>query len=1270
LARAQSIDLCASGTLTAGNTSTDLVVTKKTCKVTGTPAKYTFRNVYVLEGGRLRFDDKTMDFYAQSILIQNRGQLSASIGYGAANDRTLRFHLYGSPSDTPITCVKLITTNNAASLQEDPMCGVDPVIWNSNTVGPKFPAACTKVATLGKILPGNVNDCFYPYGKFNESDPAGAYFGHKVFAVAFGGSLELLGAKGANSGVNDLDPTASGTSWARLDATLLGGENSLTLDRAVDWRPDDQLVITSTDYLPGHAEQVTVGNPQLNEAGALTVPLATPVQFPHNGTRYDYSDLPATIGPDQDPRVPGKRYVETRAAVGLLTRSIRIISDGASPDTPLDETPGNFFGGHTVFRQGFKSVNIRGVEFFRMGQGGAKGHYPIHFHMARQVPSSTFIKDSSIHDSMTRFATIHGTQGVTLQRNVGFRSIGHGFYLEDGTETDNLLWTNLGVFARGAVQNDQNKRQVPGILARPGDPGAEVPPYHSDYDHPSVFWIMNGWNDFQYNFAAGAGTCGVCYWLLPGGISGPSQYQKWESYAGMQTSGRAGLTPLKSFVGNSCSTAMTSLLNIGATTPCSGVGEISDGQHLLPVPNPNAPALGDPRHDDYYPNLTGLRNPTLCPSGDCGNSASNHPCAGTGPDQVNCTVTSIEKYTTSFNWAQKNFSAIWLRPWWFLITDSAITDVQQGGLTFVTGGGYTRADAAVGFWDLVRKSVFVGNTQPNVVGTQLPANPYASNAGPFNPSGLKCDARRGDYCLNANEGVSYPFEFYSVNQRLFNIYDGPAYQERNAYLDITTTNIGTLATCKPGGTNFAGACAGSPEWMYGLEIGVPQDVSVPSAPTCYLPNAAIGWKQSNGFYYPPAFHSDKLFFKNVEIRHFVIEPFFSATPTIPQKAYQTDAAKVAARYCTWETTMFDNFTDIDRQTELNDDDGSLTGLLGQLGTNQFRETISVNQDPFFLAPKVTVECASDKHVEGVPATALPGTVDTSPYEYVSTAMIAACGIGGNQCGGNWHSDCGGPFCYGVPLYREYLTTAEAAQLPRPKPSIRMAGQGTGQRSTLTVNHGKYYIDTQVSAAAQALRATSLNVFEANQTYYVWFIYAKPSTQQTYTIFVGENLSPTDQTTLLASIKGYRVNIDSGAYGFTAATGANFVTPVYDPGSGIVTITVDLSAYASEFSSDLTNFCRPQSYCQFAGGQCSCKSGSGCKDNNVCKWAVKEIDCPTKGCFGFGIKLPSGFVAAGKLPPDPGLFTDDPNYATNWNIPWKRVDATISGDQCHYSVDPN
>src|SRR5208337_3709718 len=159
-----------------------------------------------------------------------------------------------------------------------------------------------------------------------------------------------------------------------------------------------------------------------------------------------------------------------------------------------------FFGGHTVFRQGFQSVQIQGVEFDEMGQGGKIMHYPLHFHMARKTPPNTFIKDSVIRESMTRWIVLHATQGVTVARNVGYKSIGHGFYLEDGTETDNKLYSNVGILARAAVDYSDNPRKVPGILtAKPvisadDDPNAQGfdrPPYFSDSNHPSVFWIMN-----------------------------------------------------------------------------------------------------------------------------------------------------------------------------------------------------------------------------------------------------------------------------------------------------------------------------------------------------------------------------------------------------------------------------------------------------------------------------------------------------------------------------------------------------------------------------------------------------------------------------------------------------------------------------------------------------------------------------------------------------------------------------------------------------------
>jgi len=230
--------------------------------------------------------------------------------------------------------------------------------------------------------------------------------------------------------------------------------------------------------------------------------------------------------------------------------------------------------------------------------------------------------------------------------------------------------------------------------------------------------------------------------------------------------------------------------------------------------------------------------------------------------------------------------------------------------------------------------------------------------------------------------------------------------------------------------------------MYGAVAGMPQDTQG----ACYLPNAAIAWKQPNGFYYPPAFHSNNLFFNNVDpahridIRHFVIEPL------LEPGTYLTNDAKVKTRYCTYphsdthgRSGLFEGYTDVDRQTELNDDDGSLTGLI---------DTISVNKDPFFAAPVEDIECASDLSTNMPPmcdkSSETCGTAKTSPYGYVTTVVYHDCGLNCPDLGDPkapdyrhwWTRDCTNPKCYGVPLYREDINPDEQGR----KPYIRMAGQ--------------------------------------------------------------------------------------------------------------------------------------------------------------------------------------------------------------------------------------
>jgi hypothetical protein len=1298
--------------LPEGGDGQDLEVTG-TCTVGA--GDYVYGNVNVFgttdRPAMLKFKDARITFSARSILVENFGHLLAGWStmrkearpIGTRRNGRLTIRLYGAPTDPPIAC------------KSGPTCGVDPAIWNAN-------ADPTKPPVETQTLPGGA-DYFYNYDfmPFAEGQQT-SYFGTKVLAVSYGGTLRMYGDRGALYGDRDDDAADSGRSWRRLKGSLEPGATELVVDGKVDWRTDDHIVVTTTDYLPGHSEELIVTDTSVggNETTRIRFTHVTcPPPLPRCGVKWHHYGKKYPLDADEHPGI-GRldlniESIDTRAAVALLSRSIRIVSAGDTPalDFPSADTR-YAHGGHTLVRQGFKAFQMQGVELHQLGQGGRIGYYPVHFHMVRKTPDETFVKDSSIHDSMTRWITLHATQGVLLARNVGYMSIGHGYYIEDGTETDNKLYSNIGIMARAAVDNSQNPRKVPGILSARFTDRQHAFPYHSDAEQPTVFWIMNGWNDFRHNFAVGAGGCGSCYWLLPGYNSGrentrmcynpttarygppcmvdvncvppafpepgftcaPYSRMAWKGYAAMQSNlGRAGTTPLEKFVGNSCTSAMNSFPTVGELGTCNGVAPLTradDKEHLAPIENPLAPAVQGIDQDLYYPRVVaGASRPaTRCGANpkkvselDCGNDAMFLKC-GSNPSPplpppenrpiTNCMVTVLNRYTTSFNWADTNFAAVWLRQFWYVFSNSAITDVQNGGLTFVTGGDYTRSSVIDGYWAVAAKSAFVGRTQPDV-GQDPAVNPYASAAGPFNPrSGLQCpinDASLSgplpNHCIAADDGVDFEVANFATNQRLFSIYDGPSYQDSNAYLDIEPTKLPELTPmgCQPSGSN---ACPGALK-LYARDGGVPKDATS----TCYLPNAAIGWKQPNGFFYPPAFHSRNLYFDNAAIRHFVIQPEFTPGTLV------TDPARVADRYCTYPIVqnqalgLFNGFTDVDRQTVLNDDDGSLTGLVAKpkgADRDAERETISVNFDSYFNAPIEAVECGSD--VANPPMGFPPGTAKTSPYEYLTTAVYPACArLGGPQppdsepaCGyrvtppdpvtpepvqnPSWWSDCTAGTCYGVPLYRQGLNSTERMDGTQ---AIRMMGANLWQRSTLTANNGIYYLDTTAGSGKQAATPNK-NIFEENRTYYLLFVYATPSTHQMYQLYLKPGLAANyaDRNVFLTRVFpnvshfDFRDDFQTWPPGWVRA---------YDTTKGILTVTIDMGfeQFRKEFEQAREDFCQPPSFCTFSGNRCRCNDDGDfekiCKDNDICgRWAGKDIDWPAGGVYGFGVRFPDGFVA--------------------------------------------
>jgi cell migration-inducing and hyaluronan-binding protein len=1195
----------------------------------------------------------------------------------------------------------------------------------------------------------------------------------------------------------------------------------------------DEVVVTTTDYLPGHSEKRTISKID----GDGKVILSAGVTWPHRGTRFPLKSRLGTneqrfldAGMDPDLITNG---AETRAAVALLTRSIRIVSGGDGPNTPFDpvntgsstcqgvgDLPKGLtcysFGAHVVFRQGFKTVQIQGVEFAKLGQPGKMGHYPVHFHMAREVPPNTFIKDSTINESMTRWIVLHSTQGVLLQRNIGYKSIGHGFYLESGTETDNKFYSNLGIFARAAVDNPQNPRKLPGILGYTGENfkpfqekgkpvvaplPADAFPWRTDYQHPTVFWITNGWNDFIGNMAAGAGACGAAYWFVPAWNSDMPDvktssnvefktHMKWDGFAALQKDlSLAGSTPLKSFYGNYATSTMTSFQTIATTAPCPGPDWPGDPLAKAPghfpgiasfAPTPEAPV--NTEDDMYYPHIGGGgRMATKCPLKVKGDPSKGYNCTDFTSGQISscnngkalatCAVTVLDHFTSSFHWAETNFSAIWLRPQWYLVDNSVLTDVQNGGLSFITSGTYDRSAVVDGDWAVVRTSVFVGNTQKE--GT----NSFASNLTPFQHTlkpgdGLPCGNGNQPslMCASRPEGVSFPMSNFGVSQRLFSIYDGPAYQESNIYLDINT------APCE--------------QCVYSRLPSIRKETKTDKTVSCYLPNAAIGWKQPNGFFYPPSFHSSNLFFDNVQIRHYVIDALFK------KNTYLDDAGvngEIQKDYCDFSGTFpsFGNFSDIDRQTELSDDDGTLTGLLGVskvkvngVEKDKLNDTISVNPVDFFNAPVETAECLSNIGVTGalacpvnkvLPKTPTPAGAKTSPYDYVTTVVFPECGIGPlpesskeiqRKCkddnynegggtrfphqlgrGGDWSQECSNPACYGVPLYRQFLTGTSASRELQTWnkdcstdtqretdacrwPFVRMGGQSTYQRSTLTANHGTYFLDTSVSRKTQwtgeAFTTTkpcddpsvkpsddchqrSVNVFKGGQTYYMFFLFAKPETKQTYQIYVGQGFTlkdnPDDPDSDLHAISPVLDSMPmpsiasakwpskwKAVYNNDAACGKG------KAGCGVLQVTVDFSG---QTDLDPKSQCKPATFCKVKdGGACGCsledndplavadparKDSTGTNvlfggilgacEKACSQWAVKDLDFPGKGPLGFSFKMPANFTADDKgwsHRPSPTAFpstqdTGQPDWLTTFIN--SAIEPDHSKGDCHYASLP-
>ena len=160
-----------------------------------------------------------------------------------------------------------------------------------------------------------------------------------------------------------------------------------------------------------------------------------------------------------------------RTEVANLSRNV--IVESADPEK---------MRGHTMYHKN-SAGSISYAEFRHLGKEGVLGRYSMHFHLVGDTMRGSSVVGASIWDSGNRWITIHGTNYLVVRDCVGYNSIGHGFFLEDGTEQFNVLDRNLAVQARhGNILPDQ------------------VLPF--DHNDGAGFWWGNCLNTFTRNVAA------------------------------------------------------------------------------------------------------------------------------------------------------------------------------------------------------------------------------------------------------------------------------------------------------------------------------------------------------------------------------------------------------------------------------------------------------------------------------------------------------------------------------------------------------------------------------------------------------------------------------------------------------------------------------------------------------------------------------------------------------------------------------------------------
>uniref|UniRef100_A0A671VZJ0 hyaluronoglucosaminidase n=1 Tax=Sparus aurata TaxID=8175 RepID=A0A671VZJ0_SPAAU len=294
------------------------------------------------------------------------------------------------------------------------------------------------------------------------------------------------------------------------------------------WRPGDKIVVASTDYSMHQAEEFTL----------LPCPHCTSRQVKIQG-KPQYNHFGEIVD-----------GVDMRAEVALLSRNILIygeMENSCYGNNACQFYNHDTYGGHVKIFGNFSSVHLSHVELKNMGQQGEKSRYPLHFHMCGDVDQRggyrepTYVDGLSIHHSFSRCLTIHATNGLLVKHTLGYDTLGHCFFLEDGIEQRNTFYHNLGLLTRPGTLLPTDRNETVCISIKDKVYKGYTPSPSTECKAVSTFWIANPNNNLISNAAAGSQDAGI-WFVFHSSSTGDSH--------GLVPETKAELTPLGIFYNN------------------------------------------------------------------------------------------------------------------------------------------------------------------------------------------------------------------------------------------------------------------------------------------------------------------------------------------------------------------------------------------------------------------------------------------------------------------------------------------------------------------------------------------------------------------------------------------------------------------------------------------------------------------------------------------------------------------------------------------------